>query len=204
MKQAVFFVCLLLFVFASNGFGQQPSQASVLPVSPTQSNDQLGAITGELGKISRSVDKLQGNWKSFFDSFSTNQGLRLSEKQQKLLLAFEVLNRSEQRLGNLQKIRLDLTEKQSTFRLQLSRVSDDLLPETIDRYVSTRGSLNAEQLRDIRRQALLKEKTELSNVLYQIQRDLDNANDEIRVTEQLLRTIRARLFPELEKELADL
>ena len=183
MKQAVFFVCLLLFVFASIVSGQQQSQASPLPVSPAQSNDQLGAITGELGKISRSVDTLQGNWKSFFDAFSTNQGLRLSEKQQKLLLAFEVLNRSEQRLGNLQKMRLDLTEKQSTIRLQLARVMDDLLPETIDRYVSTRGSLNAEQLREIRRQALLKEKTELSSVLYQIQRDLDNTNDEIRVTE---------------------
>jgi hypothetical protein len=74
-------------------------------------------------------------------------------------MAFEILNRAEQRLVNLQKMRLDIAERQSPMRLQLERLNIDLLPQSIDRYVSTRGTLNAEELKDIRRQVLGKEKT---------------------------------------------
>jgi hypothetical protein len=126
----------------------------------------------------------------------------LTEKQQRLLMAFEVLNRSEQRLVNLQKLKLELSEKQTTFRLQLARINDDSLPESIDRYVSTRGTTNAEQIRDIRRQALLKEKFEITTLLNDMSRDLENINHEIRQMENLLRTIRQRLFPEIEKEIS--
>src|SRR5258708_915420 len=152
MKGVSLLLCLLLFILASVAHAQQPQVASVATPQSPQSYNQLDAITVELGKISRSVDQLQTNWKSFFAAFSTNQGLRMTDKQQKLLLAFEVINRGEQRLDNLQKMRQDSTEKLSSMRLQLARINDDLLPESIDRYVSTRGSLNAEQLRDMRRQ----------------------------------------------------
>jgi RNA processing factor Prp31 len=194
---------LLLWLTAallSTAHAQQPVQAS----QPSPSSNPIDLINFQLGKISSSVDRLQGNWKSFFDSFSTNQGLRLSERQQKLLLAFEVLNRAEQRLGNLQKMRLDSTEKLSSMRLQLARINDDLRPESVDKYVSTRGTLDAEQLRELRRQALLRERTELSNIIYQVQTDLDTTNTDIRTTEQFLREIRNRIFPEIQKELADL
>jgi len=194
---------LLLWLTAallSTAHAQQPVQTS----QPSPSSNPIDLINFQLGKISSSVDRLQGNWKSFFDSFSTNQGLRLSERQQKLLLAFEVLNRAEQRLGNLQKMRLDSTEKLSSMRLQLARINDDLRPESVHKYVSTRGTLDAEQLRELRRQALLRERTELSNIIYQVQTDLDTTNTDIRTTEQFLREIRNRIFPEIQKELADL
>jgi len=194
---------LLLWLTAallSTAHAQQPVQTS----QPAPSSNPIDLINFQLGKISSSVDRLQGNWKSFVDSFSTNQGLRLSERQQKLLLAFEVLNRAEQRLGNLQKMRLDSTEKLSSMRLQLARINDDLRPESVDKYVSTRGTLDAEKLRELRRQALLRERTELSNIIYQVQTDLDTTNTDIRTTEQFLREIRNRIFPEIQKELADL
>ncbi|MCD9188021.1 MAG: hypothetical protein LUM44_16490 [Pyrinomonadaceae bacterium] len=119
-------------------------------------------------------------------------------------MAFEILNRAEQRIVNLQKLKLEFTEKQTNFRLQLARINDDSLPESIDRYVSTRGTTNAEQLREIRRQALYREKNELTNALRDIENDLEKTNDEIRQTEQFVRNIRQRLFPQIEKELSDL
>jgi hypothetical protein len=204
MKRVSLLLCLFMLFSASVTRAQQSQIGSITPPQNTQPSNQLDAITVELGKISRSVDQLQTNWKTFFASFSTNQGLRMSDKQQKLLIAFEVLNRAEQRLGNLQKMRMDSTEKLSSMRLQLARINDELLPESIDRYVSTRGTLNAEQLRDMRRQALTRERTELTNILNQIQADLDTTNNDIRTTEQFLRNLRSRIFPGIEKELADL
>jgi hypothetical protein len=164
----------------------------------------INGMSGNLSRIANSVDKLSGNWKTFFDSFSTNQGLRLNERQRKLLLAFEILNRSEQRLVTLQKMRLELTEKLSSFRLQLARIDDDLLPESLDRFVSTRGSLNAEQLRDIRRQALTRERNEINNIAIQTQRELDVAETEIRETQRLISGLRERLFTQIQAELIDL
>jgi hypothetical protein len=195
----------LLFV-AVGVFAYSASAQTVAPsatITDPRAADLLGGMSADLSRISTSVEKLSGNWKSFFDSFSTNQGLRLSEKQQKILLAFEVLNRSEQRLANLQKMRMEATERQSAFRLRLARINDDLLPESVDRYVSARGSLNAEQLRDIRRQALIRERTELTAVVGQIQRDLDTIETEIRETQRLISGIRERLFSQIQAELGD-
>ncbi|MEP6848386.1 MAG: hypothetical protein ABI999_05990 [Acidobacteriota bacterium] len=199
MKRLLFFLFPFILVVGQDA-AQQPVASSAYP-APT---NQLDSINVQLDKIGRSVDKLQSNWKDFFRSFSTNQGLQMTERQQKLLMAFEVLNRAEQRLGNLQKIRMDATEKQSSLRLQLARVNDDLIPESIDKYVAARGSLDAEQLRDIRRQALIKQRSEITNILNQVEQDLFSTNEEIRSTEQFLRSIRGRIFPELLKELADL
>lgn len=203
MKRLSLFLCLILLQVSAVSSQQQPS--TVAPVNQNYPvSTQLDLITNQLGRISLSIDRLQTNWKSFFESFSSNQGLRMSERQQKLLLAFEVLNRAEQRLGNLQKMRLDSTEKLSSMRLQLAHINNDLRPESIDRYVSTRGTLDADQLRDMRRQTLTRERTELTNILNQIQSDLDTTNNDIRTTEQFLRNIRNRILPEIEKELADL
>jgi hypothetical protein len=167
-------------------------------------SDTVETISRDLSKISRSVDGLTKNWKDFFDAFSTNQGLQLTPRQQRILLALEVLNRGEVRLGNLQKMRMDANEKLSSFRIQLARIEQDLLPESIDRYVSTRGTTDAEGYRDRRRQALNRERAESINLTNQVQRELDITNDEIHQTENLLKNIRVRLFPEIDRELADL
>lgn len=166
--------------------------------------EPVETISRDISKITRSVEEFNKNMKSFFESFSSNQGLKLSERQQKLLLAFEILNRSEQRLANLQRLKLDLTEKQSILRLQLARITDDLLPESLNRYVATRGTTDAEQLREIRRQALARERIELSATLNDIFRSLQEMNAEINKTEMFLQNIRQRIFPEIEKELSDL
>jgi hypothetical protein len=119
-------------------------------------------------------------------------------------MAFEILNRAEQRLVNLQKMRLDIAEKQSPMRQLLGRVNDDLLPQSIDRYVSTRGTTNAEELKDIRRQTLAKEKNELTRMLSTMESDMAKIDDEINYTQVFIRNIRERIFPELEKELSGL
>src|SRR5687767_4824583 len=120
-------------VFLSQFAVSQRTPDSTQPVP--RSSDPIDNISADLGKISKSVDGLTKNWKEFFAAFSTNQGLQLTPRQQRILLALEVLNRGEVRLGNLQKMRMDASEKLSAFRLQLARIENDLLPESIERHV---------------------------------------------------------------------
>lgn len=199
------FLLLSATILFSSPASAQSTQAVFPPAAPDTSRlaETVENISREMTNINKSVENLNKSLTNFFGNFSSNQGLKLTERQQKMLYAFEILNRAEQRLANLQKLKLDLTEKQTVIRLQNARITDDLLPESVDRYVATRGTTNAEQLREIRRQALSREKYELSQALNDIQRSLQETNTEIRQTENFLRTVRQRVFPEMEKELAD-
>ena len=192
-------VILFVLVFCALGQSVPPeTQQNSMPIDPAQN------ISNNVSRISRSVDELNRTWKIFVDRFSTSQGLQLTERQQKLIMALEVLNRVEQSLANMQKPKLDLTERQSKFRLQLASVTDDLLPQSLDRYVALRGTTNAEGLRDIRKQALMCEGQELSSALFQIQQELENTNQEIGRAALQVRALRGRVFSEVDKELADL
>jgi len=204
MKSRALLLPAVIFIVAQITFGQarQTNPNANLPYPQPQ--NPMEVVANELVKVSRSVDELNNKMKNFSETFSSNQGLRLTERQQKLLMAFEFLNRAEQRLLSLQNLKLSLSEKQTSFRLQLARINDDLLPQSIDRYVSMRGTTDAEQLREIRRQALQREKNDLTNVLYEIQNDLNSINIEINETDSFLKNLRRRLFPEIEKEISDL
>ena len=181
----------------------QAVQSVPLPQHQTTA-DPVQNISDQLVRIGRSVADLNKNWKAFIDRFSTNQGLQLSEHQQKLIMALEVLSRFEVSLANMQKLKLDLIERQSKFRLQLASVTDDLLPQSLNRYVALRGATDADGLRDIRHQALMREQQELSSALAQIQQEIENTNQEIGRTTLQVRSIRGRVFGEVEKDLADL
>ena len=187
----------VVFLYSSNS-------AQIVPDNVNQTNYQLENIEKSLGKISKSINEFNELLKNFSQTFSSNQGLRLTEKQQRILAAFEYLNRAEQRLANLQNLKIDLTQKQTNINLQLAQIEDELRPESIDRSIALRGTTDAEELRDIRRQALNRQRGELRTLSGQISRDISEIDYEIQQTQQFLKRIRDRIFPEIEKELSDL
>lgn len=195
------FKLFLTFLFVV--FFYTMSFAQIIP-DDKQPNIQLENIEKNLDNISKSVRELNAIFKNFSETFSSNQGLRLSEKQQNILAAFEYLNRAEQRQATLQNFKIDLTKKQTEINLQLAQIEDDLRPESIDRSIALRGTTDAEGLRDIRRQALFRAQRELVDLSRDISRDISEINREIRETQLFLKRIRGRIFPEIEKELANL
>jgi RNA processing factor Prp31 len=54
------------------------------------------------------------------------------------------------------------------------------------------------------RNLVLNERSEINKLLFEIRNSIDDTINEIRQTESFLKNIRQRLFPEIEKELADL
>ena len=156
-----------------------------------------------MARTARAVESLSRTWTQFAKTFSTNQGLQLDEKQRNLLLALEVLNRFEASLANMQKLRFDLTERQTNATTRIAQLNDDLLPESIDRSVSFRGTTDAESIRTIRRQTLTKQLREWQTLLGQITRELDNTLEDIRRTEFQVKNLRNRIFGELSSQLGD-
>ncbi len=190
----------ILFFLSSLCIFSQETQ----PV-PIATGEQVEKISRDMSKVVNSVDDLNKQMKEFFRTFTTNQGIKLSDKQQKLLFAFEILNRAEQRLATLQTLKVSLAERQSATRLTLARINDDLIPESIEKYVAVRGgSTNAEQLRQSRRQALEKEKYEITKLLEEIDTGIDQITAEMAQLQMFLRNVRQRIFGEINNEINDL
>lgn len=186
---------LLLFTFSSAAYSQTENQIQTI---------QIESISEKLTGIAKTLAALDEKLKVFSQTFSSNQGLKLSEQQQLILAAFEFLNRAEQRLATLQKLKIELSEKQSDVRLKLAEIEENLRNESIERSVAFQGTTEANELRESRRRVLSKEKQEMENLLNQIQNSLIETSKEVLETEMFLVRIRQRIFPAIEKEISDL
>jgi len=203
MKNRLLLFFFIVFIFSIEVFAQS-TQTNVSTQLTFQTENPIENISVEISKISKSVEALNLRLKNFSDTFSSNQGLRITDKQQKLLMAFEFLNRAEQRLATLQKLKIDLAEKQTSNNVRIATVENSLRQENIDRSIAITGSTNAEEIRASRRQLLYKQKTELNELLNEIRNTMSDTDAEIRQTVMFLKNIRQRLFPEIEKEISDL
>lgn len=201
MKLPLVSQLLSLLILTVSALGQ--SNAAVSNPQPYHSSDPIENISADVARTAKAVESLSKTWAEFVKSFSTNQGLQMDEKQRNLLLALEVLNRFEVSLANMQKLRFDLTERQTTASTRIAQITDDLLPESIDRWLSTRGTTNAEGLRNIRRQALSRQLREWQALLLEVTKELDNTLDDIRRTELQVRNLRMRVFGEAARQLGD-
>ncbi|MBA3693316.1 MAG: hypothetical protein H0X72_20255 [Acidobacteria bacterium] len=203
MKNIPLLFFSIAFIFSIQVFAQG-NQPNVSTQQTLQTQNPIENISVEISRIAKSVEALNLRLKNFSDTFSSNQGLRLTDKQQKLLAAFEFLNRAEQRLATLQKLKIDLSEKLTSTNTRIATVENNLRQENIDRSIAITGSTNAEEIRSNRRQLLYKQKSELNELLNEIRNTMSDTDAEIRQTVMFLKNIRQRLFPEIEKEISDL
>lgn len=205
MKSRLLLFLIVLLITTNAALAQNNQPGIVIEDINRRSAESIENIAKELSKISKSVTDLNARLKIFSDTFTSNQGLRLTDKQQKLLAAFEFLNRAEQRLSNLQTLKITLAERLTLARLRLAQNEIESSPESIDRSVAVRGAItDAEEMRESRRRALARQRTEINSLINEIQDSISTINEEIRQTENFLKNIRSRIFPEIEKEISDL
>ncbi len=193
MKCAALFLPLI-FCFANLTIAAQTDNS--------KTSYAIENISTEISKISKSLDDLNKKLGTFSETFNSNQGLRLTEKQQRLLFAFEMLNRAETRLSTLQLLKVQLADREATTKRKIAQIDEQLRPESVDRTLS--GTLDAEAIRYARRRTLQNERNDLSKLLNDIQNSISDTDSEIVQTQLFLRRIRQQIFPGIEKELSDL
>ncbi len=168
-----------------------------------QSVDPMAQIAADVSSVSRSVKTLSDRLKEFVDKWEKVGGLTLTEKQQRLVLGMEMLMRAEQRVATLQKFQIDLTDKQNEVRSRLTQIESDLRPRNIDRGLALEGTTETEELRETRRQKLQNERSALNNLLQQVERNLADANDNVREAQSLAFRLRRTFLPQIEREIYD-
>ena len=163
--------------------------------------DPMDRMSADLARISRNVDTMTRAFESFIDKFEKVGGLTLTEKQQRLIMGLELLVRTEQRVATLQKFQIELVEKQGQSRARLAEIERDLMPTSIDRSVTFEGSTRTEELRENRRVALAAERTSLTALIQQVQRNIDETSVALRGAEMLAARLRQEFLPQIEREL---
>lgn len=206
MKRFLFPVALAVISFLPHSvFTQTPAPVKTIEnqTLPPNSNP-IDNISLEISKISKSLQTFNKRLKELLDQSALARGTQLNERQQKLLLAFEILNRAEERLAVLQRFQIDLAEKESSVRSRLAQIEQDARPESIDRSVAFVGTTKTEELRENRRRAVDAERGNLSSLASQIRANITQTTNELRQAENLVQTLRKKILPQIEIEISDL
>ena len=204
MKKA-FLVLILLLAGNAGTFAQinQPEQNNNQFVS-NQTTDPLQNISQEITKISKSVQTFNQSLKELLDKFTSGKNAQFTERQQKLLLGFEVLNRAEQRVEILQKFQIELTQKEGEVKTRMGQVQEAAFPDSIDRSIAMIGTTRGEEMRENRRQTIDAERRSLQILLTQIKNNLQQTTEELRQAENFVNSLRKRILPQIEREISDL
>ena len=100
--------------------------AAFAQTSDYRTQQNVENIAGQISQISKSLEELNKKLGIFSETFNTNQGLRLTEKQRLLLFAFEMLNRAESRLATLQVTKVQLADREATTKRRISQIEDNM------------------------------------------------------------------------------
>lgn len=125
------------------------------------------------------------------------------DKQKRLLLNLDILNRAEQRSESLRKQLFEMIEKESTIKTKLDIIETNIRPEAIEREVAFAGSLRPEALRDLKKRQLEIERTNLQAVLVEVQRTKTSLDQNLRRSEELVEKLRVKFEKEIDDALAD-
>ncbi len=211
-----------VFLIAPDAFGQGTRRKRVPVPTPT-------VLPGEAQIISRAEDfpdtgtvratkaddkkadvsDPDENSKSIDDLRSRVAGLESSnkkdkdEKQKRLLLNLDILNRAEQRSESLRKQLFEMIEKESTIKTKLDIIEINIRPEAIEREVAFAGTLRPEALRDLKKKQLEAERSNLQALLTEVQKTRASLDVNLRRSEEMVEKLRLKFEKEIDDALAD-
>jgi predicted nucleic acid-binding Zn-ribbon protein len=118
-------------------------------------------------------------------------------------LNLDILTRAEQRSESLRKQVFELLEKESSIKTKLDSLEYDLRPESIDRTTAIVGSLRPEEIRASRKKSLESERTNLQNLLTEIQRTKTRLDMDLQRSDALVERLRNKFEKEIDTALDD-
>jgi hypothetical protein len=192
------FVLLPLYSVCAQAPGYPAQQQTQPPLDP------MASIAVDVNSLTRAVRELGGFLRQFVDKFEKAGGVTLSEKQQRFIMGLELLVRSEQRVGLLQRASADLLEKQIQVKSRLTQIELDLRPSNLDRSTMYEGAgAQSIEVRETRKEKLGVEQRGLQQLLSQIERSVYENDAALREAQSHVARLRRTLLPEIEKALSE-
>ena len=125
------------------------------------------------------------------------------QKQKRLAMNLEILTKAEQRVESLRKQSYEMLDKETAIKTKLEQIDNDLRPESIDRSVAFVGSTRPEEMRAARKRNLEAEKSNLQNMLTEVQRTRSNLDLNVQKADLLVEKLRTKLEADIDSALKD-
>lgn len=195
----------------------QPEIISQQQVEQTPTVDPNSSVT-ENQSTTETPTETSGSFQERIDQFNTRiremstrigslESSRkgdLDEKQRKLLLNLEILSRAEQRAEGLRDKLYSLTEKENSIKSEIEQVDFDSQDDVINRSIAIVGGMRPEEMREQRRRVLQNKKTNLTNLLSQIQGTKASLEENVVKADLLVDKLRQKLEKEIDDALNQL
>jgi hypothetical protein len=194
-------ISLITFIFLLTTFSEAQTNSPVIPRADPPTQESIEQLTKEVRGISKSLTTFNERLNTFLESLNKYKGIQLSERQQKLLFGYEILNQTEQLAATLRKSLLETGEKEATIRRRVAQIDAELRPENIERGVQFKGTTQTEENRESRRKILLDERGSLQNVLSEVIQSRTQLTENLKQTELFADSFRRSLFSQIRNEM---
>lgn len=188
--------------------GQTDTRQEEVPVATTETETPTTTETPTGDEsFQNKIEQFNTRIKEMSSRVSSLESSRrgeLDEKQRKLLLNLEILSRAEQRAETLREKLFNLTEKENSLKAEMEQVEYDSQDDVINRNLAVIGSMRPEELREQKRRTLQNKKTNLSNLLQQIQANKAGLEENVVKADLLVEKLRAKLETDIDNVLNDL
>jgi hypothetical protein len=178
---------------------QRPNTQPVDQTAPTDS------VAAELSLLRQALQTLNSRLQAISREFlAPDSKQRENQKLKEIATNFDLLTQTEQRAEVLRKQLLELIEKETSYRVRLTQMEEEMRPENIERSLSTYGTTRTAELRDTRRRSLETERKGIESLLNLTTQSRLRLEEDVRQADQVVSKLRQRLFPQIEKQIEKL
>ena len=200
MKINLLILCIIVLFLSISGFSQT---APIIIKNDEKTQQTLDDISTELTQLTKSLQTFNQRLNDFLESVNKYKGVQLTEKQQKLLFGYDILNQTEQLAATLRKSLIETGEREATIKRRLGQIQYDLRPENIDRSIQFQGTTKAEEARETRRRTLENERNTLQTLLLEVENSRIQISNNLREAELFAQSFRKSLFAQIRNAMED-
>jgi DNA anti-recombination protein RmuC len=204
VKKLTIVICAVILC-SIPAFAQTPERRPTDSTTPAQGQDtdSIERVANEIGLLRKSVQTLNvrlGEISEKVLSRDANDS-GSSNAQKSIALNLELLTRAEQRADMLRKQLIELIERETSLRVRLVQIEEDMRPENIERSLNLIGTTRTAELREARRRVFENERRGVESLLNQNLQSRRQLEEDVKLADVMVSRLRERLFPLIEKEI---
>lgn len=193
-------VCAALLINFSVSVAQNKTISIPPPIEGK--NEAKNDLIDEVILLRQTVQDLSKQIKAMLPKLESDAGNKsLTASQNRILLNLEIMSRAEARAELLRKQLVDLSEKEITIKARLKQLEEDSRPDNVDRNLNVYGTTRTVELRENRKKMLEIETNGLRTLVAQVEQSVNRLQSDVVQADELVETLRRRVFPALKREL---
>lgn len=198
-------VVWVAILFSIPTFAQTPERRQTDSTPQTQEQlpnltpnaNSIDKVANEIGLLRKSVQTLNVRLSEVLARDSSGA----PNEQNRIAINLDLLTRAEQRADLLRKQLFEGVEKETSLKIRLVQIEEDMRPESIERALNPYGTTRTGELREARRRVLENERRGIDSLLNQITQSRRQLEEDVKQADLMVFKLRQRLFPLIEKEI---